>query len=889
MSQNIDPPTAAELRARLAAIIESSDDAIISKSLAGIIESWNQGATELYGYSAQEIIGHAIELLIPPDRRDEFPWIMERIARGESVDRYETQRVCKDGSRIDVSITVSPVRDADGRVVAASIIARDVTERKRNDVALRRYAEIVRSMPIGVNVWRLENPDDLGSFRLLAVNPAASKVSGLAMEDFIGQTMSEVFPAARESPALYAEVIRTGEPRTLPAMPSRDDRGALRYYAVNVFPLPDNAVGVAFEDVTGRTQAQFEVDQANERFAKAFHSGPGAQVIVRVSDSLILDVNEQFEHLFGYSREEVLGQKSNTYQFYADPQQLVEAGKILAQGAAVSNYEVTITTKSGELRDTLMWIEWIDINGEKCVFGYHVDITDRKRMEEMERINRGLVEATRLKSEFLANMSHELRTPLNAIIGFSEVLQDETFGPLNTRQERYVGNVLDSGRHLLELVNDILDISKIEAGRMELHREDLDVASILSEVRERMLPLVERKRQHLRLELPHDALMVRADRGRFIQILLNLLSNAVKFTPEEGTISIACRPEGSQVAIAVSDTGIGIAEKNLDRIFDEFEQVDSSVGRVQQGTGLGLTLTRRLTELHGGSIAVASEVDRGSTFTVLLPSILLEASTGGKLGTVLVVEDDTAARELLQITLAEQGYGVAWVDRIDQVLPRARALQPVAITLDLLVGGELSWPALQALKADPATRNIPVVIISILDEEGIGLALGASAYLTKPVTRQVLLDTIQSLVEHSTTPERGLRILAVDDDPAARELIVLALEGTPHHVVQAASAEEALERLDAAPVDLVIADLMMEPMSGFDLIEVLSKRPDTRGVPIVVLTARELSPGDIRRLNGSIAAALSKNGFTRRHFLQELRRVTGIKTDSDESGVRPAL
>jgi signal transduction histidine kinase/CheY-like chemotaxis protein len=507
--------------------------------------------------------------------------------------------------------------------------------------------------------------------------------------------------------------------------------------------------------------------------------------------------------------------------------------------------------------------------------------------KELERVNR-------LKSEFLANMSHELRTPLNAIIGFSEVLQDTTFGPLNDRQQRYVGNVLESGRHLLALVNDILDISKVEAGYMELHREILDVKSLVAEVSERIVPLANNKRITLQIEPCGEAPLINADRARFVQILINLLSNAIKFTPPEGTVSVSYEAQSQLVAIAVKDTGIGIPVEDQARIFDEFEQVDSSLGRTQEGTGLGLALTKRLVELHGGTIGVQSAPGEGSTFTVTVPRAEPETAVNGTRGVVLVVEDDAAARELLSVYLASAGYGVQSVDRVAEVLPRALQTHPVAITLDLALKNEMGWPALEQLKAHPETRAIPVVIVSILDEEQLGFALGASAYLNKPVSRQELLQVVERLAgEKSRTSDQPIRVLAVDDQPEALELIALALEGSRYRLMQASNGADALELLASQDPDLLIVDLVMEPLSGFDVIEAVVADPKTRHIPIVVWTARDLTSDDIDRLNGHVAARISKRDFGvsgKEAFLRELERVIGRAPEeaTADAGTRPA-
>lgn len=508
---------------------------------------------------------------------------------------------------------------------------------------------------------------------------------------------------------------------------------------------------------------------------------------------------------------------------------------------------------------------------------------------DLARTNTDLARATQVKSEFLATMSHELRTPLNAIIGFSEVLQDGTFGDLNGRQQRYVGNVLDSGRHLLALINDVLDLSKVEAGHMELHPEDLALVPLLTKVREQMLPLAQKKGVSLRIEADSTAApRLHADRARVVQILYNLLSNAIKFTPTDGTVSVRWTVQPDAVALAIQDTGIGIAPEDQQRVFADFQQVDSALGRTQQGTGLGLGLTRRLVELHGGTLSLQSAPGQGSTFTVTLPRAqddLLALPTGGRQGEVMVVEDNSAAYELLRLSLSEAGYGVQWVQRVADVVPRAREVRPVVIILDILLQGEMGWSALELLHADAQTRDIPVVIVSIMDEQATGFALGASAYLVKPVARPELLTTLARVINGHGTPGAARRVLAVDDQLEALELIVLALEDSPYQVVRASSGAAALEILEREHPDLLLIDLEMAPLSGFEVIEAVLSNARTRDIPIIVLTAHDLTAADMARLNGHVAATLSKNGFNKERLLREMRRAThqkGIGGAADE-------
>jgi signal transduction histidine kinase/CheY-like chemotaxis protein len=515
-------------------------------------------------------------------------------------------------------------------------------------------------------------------------------------------------------------------------------------------------------------------------------------------------------------------------------------------------------------------------------------IAERRQVEEeLVRTSAEVARVSRTKSEFLATMSHELRTPLNAIIGFSEVLQDQTFGQLNARQQRYIGNVLEGARHLLTLINDVLDLSKVEAGRMELRRESLPLAEILSSVRDNLLPLAARKEVELRLEQgsrDRDDPLVTVDRGRFVQIMYNLLANAIKFTPAHGRVTVRWTAGPATVAIAVQDTGIGIAPEDQDRVFGEFEQVDSLVARQQQGTGLGLALTKRLVELHGGSIAVQSALGQGSTFTVTLPLVARQPAPARR-GDVLVVEDNAAMRELLSLYLADGGYDVHEVAQAGEVLERARALHPVAITLDLLMDGEVAWEALKQLRTDPRTKEIPVVIVSMLAEQDTGLALGASAYLNKPISQQQLLQTLERVLGSAAlrspetqppadqdTPSQ-LRVLAVDDEPMSLELIAGALRDSPYHVMTTTSGVEALALLSHEPVHALLLDLKMAPLSGFDVIEAMLADPRTRTIPVVVLTSLDLTLQERTFLEDRVATILPKHMPSRQSLLRELERV----------------
>jgi signal transduction histidine kinase/CheY-like chemotaxis protein len=499
--------------------------------------------------------------------------------------------------------------------------------------------------------------------------------------------------------------------------------------------------------------------------------------------------------------------------------------------------------------------------------------------DELGRLYHDLEAASRHKSEFLASMSHELRTPLNAIIGFSEVLLQQMFGPVNERQADYLSDILTSGRHLLSLINDILDLSKIEAGKMELDLGEFAMPAVL----ESGLTMVrERAANHgitLGLEVGPEVGTVRADERKIKQVVFNLLSNAVKFTPDGGRIDVACHCRDDRLEVSVKDTGIGIAPADQERIFDEFQQA----GQLE-GSGLGLALARTFVALHGGDLRVESEPGNGSTFTFTLPlqpdssptvqpaelpGLDVAAGTPGP--DVLLIEDDDRSAELLTIYLEGAGYTVTRARDGEQGTELARQLHPAAIVLDLMLPGLSGWDVLAQAKLDPELSRIPVVIVSMLDEQGKGYALGAADYLVKPVRGDDLLAALRPLTGVVTAAAPGT-VLAVDDDPTALELIDAVLGPEGYTVLRAAGGPEALQLARQEQPALVILDLLMPGMDGFDVVEALRADPLTAQIPIVILTSKSLEAADLARLNSQVAHLANKGSFSRAEFVELVKR-----------------
>jgi signal transduction histidine kinase/CheY-like chemotaxis protein len=501
--------------------------------------------------------------------------------------------------------------------------------------------------------------------------------------------------------------------------------------------------------------------------------------------------------------------------------------------------------------------------------------------------------ANRAKSDFLAKMSHELRTPLNAIIGFSEMLGEQNFGPLNQKQQRYVTNVLDAGRQLLHLINDILDLSKIEAGRMELSIDEFAPGMALHDVTTVVTSLAEKKAQRIELEIEAGLPALRADQGKFKQIMYNLLSNAIKFTEVGGRVTVRARRTETSTAtnghpmleISVTDTGIGIRPEDQVRIFQEFEQVDSAYGREQQGTGLGLALTRRLVELHGGRIEVESKVEVGSTFRFILPfdrrstpievPILpspppLYTRTSG-VPLVLVVEDEPSARELLAQQLKDAGYDVAEARNGDEAVRLAAQLKPDAITLDVLLPGRDGHEVLAFLKSGAETREIPVIVVSITENRELGLSLGAADWLVKPARREDFLGAIRRAVGDGN-PSRIPSVLIVDDEPATLELLTDLLSHQQFQVHSATGGNEGIARALERPYDAIVVDLMMPEVTGFEVARRIRASPARREVPIVVFTMKDLTIEEREQL-GSMVQAIVVKSRGRDALLRELEKL----------------
>jgi signal transduction histidine kinase/CheY-like chemotaxis protein/HAMP domain-containing protein len=484
----------------------------------------------------------------------------------------------------------------------------------------------------------------------------------------------------------------------------------------------------------------------------------------------------------------------------------------------------------------------------------YTDITElRQQNIELEQAREASEVANRTKSQFLANMSHELRTPLNAIIGYSEILQEDA---ADSGQPQFVPDlkkIEGAGRHLLGLINDILDLSKVEAGKMDVFIEEIDLASLLSEVNAIIAPLAAKNGNALAIQSSEAIGSIRSDRTKLKQCLLNVLSNASKFT-HDGSLAVTVeRFERSMIRMTISDTGIGMNEEQLGRLFQAFSQADASTTKQFGGTGLGLAITRHFCRLLGGDISATSTPGKGSTFTIVIrdqtvPQVS-EPARGDELATalpakgrsitVLIVDDDPASRDLLSTSLKREGYHTVQASGGDEALQLARKLRPDAITLDVLMPKTDGWAVLASLKADPELCKIPVIMVTIAPDRAIGLSLGAAEVMTKPVDRAELTSLLRHLLS------RDGPILLVEDDLATRDTVRATIEKIGLSVAEVTNGKEALSWLAENPLPaLILLDLMMPEMDGFEFLDAFNRNPEWRYVPVVIITAKQLTQAE---------------------------------------------
>ena len=841
----------------------------------------NRAAIETYGYSEDELLGMTIEQIRFAEDLPKLAIEDHRLKdenQPNNIGRWRHRK--KDGSPIWVELQLQHTLFA-GRS-AHLIVANDVTARQEALAQLATSEERYRSLVAATSsvVWTLA-PDG----RFVTPQPSWQAYTGQSYDEYSGFGWLLAMPV--EDRARIVSEVRDGHAaRSFYELEGRiwhAASGGYRYFLARAVPLfGDDGQVREWIGTTTDVDEQKRAEQPGRFFSLSLDL-----LCIIGFDGYFKRLNPAFK-ILGHSETELLSQPLIEFVHPDDRQATMDQLKRQAKGEVIIQFESRYRCKDGSYRD-LLWSSAPD-PAAGVIYAAARDMTDRKRTEaervELNRLltlrNEELVRAGRTKSDFLAMMSHELRTPLNSIIGFSEVLIDGKFGELNEKQARYTQNVHQSGRHLLGLINDLLDLSKVEAGRFEVVRQPCAPRTVAAEAIVTLLPLAQARNVEVTLEpQPAGTTLppVSADAARFKQVLYNVLSNAIKFSPPGGRVRVSCAlsPRAGYLRITVRDTGSGLGDTDIARLFIPFTQLAN--GKDRGGTGLGLALSKQFVELMDGHIGVDSQPGQGSAFFVDLPLHAMPElrpsapSASPRAPVVLVVEDDLPAQELIVLALQSSGYQTIAVRTGDQALAEARHRRPDVITLDVFLPTVDGWDVLKLLKSEPATATIPVVMVTISSDRAKAFSLGAIEHLVKPVSRDDLLDALtrRSFTQKARTSR--VSVLAIDDDPAHLDLVRATLEPHGFAVRTEPSGQRGLAAALSERFDLVLLDLVMPDLSGVEVVTRLRADERTRNLPILLVTGQALEPEERARLNRDVAAVIAKGSSSTSDLLYEVSRV----------------
>jgi PAS domain S-box-containing protein len=708
--------------------------------------------------------------------------------------------------------------------------------------------------------------------KILQANDAVSQLLGFRRDELIEQSLSKFISPeeTREFTAALKEVVAKGVTRNARLNP-RSASGEVIPTTMNASALRDPAGTVI--GAIGILRDMRELDKARA-YAESLIKFAPDPVFVSDLEGKILQTNDAVSELLGFRPDEVIEQSLSRFISPEETREFTAALKEVVAKGVTRDARLNPRSAGGETIPTTLNASALrDADGR--VIGAIGILRD---MRELDKAREAAEIANRAKSQFLANMSHELRTPLNAIILYTELLRDEAADRQLDDFLPDLKKIHGAAKHLLALINDVLDLSRIESGKLELHPETFDVPALVRDVVTTIQPLAQKNANALEVHCPDDVGPMHADPTKVRQSLFNLLSNACKFT-EGGTVRLEVGRDARGFAFRVIDTGIGMTPEHLAKLFKPFSQVDPSATRRFGGSGLGLAITRHFCQAMGGDIAVESRPGVGSTFTIRLPAVVEEAPGGAVTQTpvlaaspprprgdvVLVIDDDPATRDVLRQFLVKKGFRVEAATDGAEGLAMARKLRPRAITLDVVMPRMDGWAVLSALKADPDLADIPVVMLTIVDDRHRGFRLGVADYLVKPVDP----DRLTAVLRRHPGDPAARRILVVDDDADLRRRLRGLLEKDGWAVTEAADGREALDRLADRP-SLVLLDLLMPGTDGFEFLAEFRRRAEFRSVPVIVLTAKDLTAGDHERLRGSIEAVIRKGSLESDELLAEL-------------------
>jgi len=937
------------------AIFNSANFSSIATDERGVIQIFNVGAERMLGYAAADVVNkitpadisdprevitraEALSLELGTTIQPGFEALVFKASRGIE-DIYELTYIRKDGSRFPALVSVTALRDDRGAIIGYLLIGTDNTARKQAEEALLKAGALQSAIFNSANFSSIAT-DALGVIQIF--NVGAERMLGYTA----AEVMNKITPADISDPleliarakALSLELatpITPGfEALVFKASRGIEDIYELTYFRkdgsrfpaiVSVTALRDaqeKIIGYLLIGTDNTARKEVEAAQAildqklrdQQFYNRSLIESNIDALMTTDPQGIISDVNQQMIALTGRTRDELIGAPCKN--FFTDPGRAEAAIKRVLTENKVRNYELTVRALNGE--ETVVSYNAATIHNRdrklQGVFAAARDVTELKRFERtLQEKNVELEHASRLKSEFLATMSHELRTPLNAIIGFSEALKDGLVGPMTASQNEYTGEIFTSGQHLLSLINDILDLSKVEAGMMSLELEAADLKGLLT----KSLTIVREKAADQRISLELDAAedlgACALDQRKTKQIVYNLLSNAVKFSASGGRVTVRARPVPRSavgalggtwpvhafplaeseyadfVEISVLDRGIGLSQAEMARLFQAFSQIDSSLARKFEGTGLGLAMVKQLAELHGGTVAVSSAEGEGACFAVWLPlrrapeasavpPLALPAKLGGNSGVAervaLVIEDDDAAADLIQLLLEAEGFRVVRAASGEAALVVAAQQELGLITIDIQLPGMDGWEFLSRIREMGTLAHVPVVIASGLTRSRAVTPDLALVVLQKPLSRSELKTSMARLGLQAVEGQTRT-VLLVDDDPKAVEVLASLLPAPAHTLIRAYGGKEAIAAARKRRPDLIVLDLLMPQMSGFEVVEALQRDPETSRIPILVVTAKSVSARDRAALigaGGEEIPIVRKPDFNRVSFITEVRR-----------------
>jgi PAS domain S-box-containing protein len=807
--------TQAQLRAseqRYRSLFESVPIGLYRSTPEGRILDANDALVQMLGYPSREKLLETPAQALFCDPADRQRWQAEMDAKGV-VSYFVTQLKRYDGTPIWVVDRARAVRDPQGTILYYDGSLVDITEQRRSEEALRaseaRYRALVESSPDGIGIHQ--------DGRIVFINPAGARLLGAQNPDeLVGKPIEDIIHPD------YREVVRERIQRSLatgqPAPPLMEKfirlDGTVIDVEVTAVPIMWEgrpAMQVVFRDITERKRMEEELKASEERYRDLFeNANDGIYILDRAGR--IVSFNRKAEEITGYTFEEVRGQSYTLFLPPGPERKKARRAFLKNMRGQPDKTELTIIRKDG--REVILELSTRPIwQGGQIVGiqGIGRDITERKELE-------------RLKSDFISTVSHELRTPLTSIKGYVDLVLAGDVGPLTPEQKEFLTIVSQNTTRLTELINDLLEIERLESGRIEFEFAELDLAEVLENVARSLHVNAEQKGLEFLTEIP-SGLKVRGDRERLAQVFLNLLSNAIKYTPA-GTVELRAHQEDDAVVVEVRDTGIGLSESDLQKLFQKFFRSDNPYVRKVGGTGLGLSIAKAIVERHGGTITVTSQLGQGSTFTVRLPALARPERP-----LVLVIEDEVAIARLITKYIEKMGYRAVTAYSAREGFDQAVRLKPDLITLDVLMPDLDGFALIQQLKAHPETAHIPVIFLSIVQDRQQGLRLGASAFLTKPIDERKFYETVRALLE-----PRGQPVLVVDDDRDYAQLLKRLLERQGFAVELAHDGDDALRKILSKRYQLVILDKNLPKRSGLDVLQEMRNSRSLHRVPVIVIS-----------------------------------------------------